>query len=57
LFLVDKLEIVECIMPKHDFYRYIYVIVYVMYDCIIMDDQCKHNFLPLIIGNERLHKI
>ncbi len=56
--MVDKLEIVECIMPKHGFYHYIYVIVYVMYDCIIMDDKCKHNFyLPLVIGNEGLHKI
>jgi hypothetical protein len=37
-------------MPKHGFYHYIYVIVYVMYDCIIMDDKCQHIFLPLVIG-------
>ncbi len=44
-------------MPKHGFYHYIYVIVYVMYDYIIMDDKCKQIFLPLVIGNEGLHKI
>lgn len=52
--MVDKLEFVECIMPKHGFYYYIYVIVY---DCIIMDDQCRQNVLPLVIGNDGLHKI